>query len=316
MKIALLLYPTTKVRVDEDSSFWIMHELQKRGHDVRHFESRDLFWEKGSPRAFLTTSRLDTRKGFSAPCRASQASDLSQWDCVFIRKEPPFENDYLYALQLLETIKNRVFVLNDPTGVALCNEKLFILNFLEYIPETLITNNPEQAKEFVRRLGKKVVVKRLNDKGGAGIFMTEARDRNLPSLMEMATDTGRRKVLVQRYITANETGDKRILVLNGKILGTFFRKPSKTDFRANLSVGGSMHRARITPWDEKLVQAMRPQLLRNGLWFAGLDVIGKYISEVNVTSPSGIPEINAFEKVRLQERVTDFIEERVGKKKF
>ncbi|MBI4352354.1 MAG: glutathione synthase [Candidatus Omnitrophica bacterium] len=310
MKIAFLLYPTEKVKPDEDSSFWIMHELQRRGHEVSYFQHSELLWSKGSPHAFLRKPRLNVKKGFLPSPVSPEPVDLSQMHCVFIRKEPPFNKDYLYALQLLRLIKDKVFMVNDPDGIALANEKLFTLAFSKHIPETLVTERIPEAVRFIRTLHKRAVVKPLHEKGGAGIFVTSFSDRNLPSLLEMATRRGQRKVLIQRFLPTERFGDKRLLVLDGKILGAFIRKPSRTDFRANLSAGGTMHRAEVNGWDKKIVGEMAPVLERHGLFFVGLDVIGKALTEINVTSPAGIPEINALNGVCLETKVADFIEER------
>ncbi len=311
MKIGFLLYPTAKVKTDEDTSFWIMHELQKRGHEVFYFESQGLFWREGSCRAFLIPAKLHPKKGFLPSPAASKAADLGRMSCIFVRKEPPFDNEYLYALQLLERLRRDVFILNDPRGIALCNEKLSTLAFKKFIPETLVTGDPTIARNFINDLGKKVVVKPLDNKGGAGIFSTHPGDENLPSLLDMATHSGRKRVLVQRFVDPARLGDKRILMLNGKILGVFLRKPPRGDFRANLGVGGSMHRAVVSASDKRLAEAVAPFLLRHGLYFVGLDVIGRYLVEMNVTSPSGIPELNVLNKVRLEKAVADFIEERL-----
>ncbi len=287
-----------------------MHELSRRGHRVFHFESKDLFAAGGLPRAFLTASRLDPRRGFlpSRPLRA--ATELSAMDCLFIRKEPPFNNEYLYALQLLDLVRDRVFILNDPRGIACCNEKIFGMNLKKFLPESIITQNPDLVKTFIKALGKKVDVKPLNNKAGTGIFFTSREDKNLPSLLEIATRGGSKKVLAQRFVSSSGGGDKRVLILDGRPIGAFLRKPPRSDFRANLSVGGSMHRTRLSRLDRRLVEELAPLLLANGLYFVGIDVIGDYLSEINVTSPSGIPEINALDRVHLERLVADFIESR------
>ena len=312
MKIAFLLYPTAKVKVDEDSSFWIMNELQLRGHVVSYFESSRLCWEGGKLWAPVVTARLDVKKGFLPSSLPKKETDLATMDVIFIRKEPPFDTEYLYALHLLELVKSRVFVLNDPAGIALCNEKLFTLQFERFIPESLVTGQPDVARNFIKKLGKPVVIKPLHQKAGSGILRTDTRDKNLPSMLDIATDSGKKTVLIQRYIPQNAFGDKRILVLNGQPIGSFLRRPPKKDFRANLSVGGSMHRAGLTSSDKKMVDAMAGRLLRHGLYFVGLDVIGGFLSEINVTSPSGIPEIRQLEGKRLERDVADFIERRLS----
>ncbi len=308
MKIAFLLYPTTGIKIDEDSSFWIMFELKKRGHEVFYFESKDLFWAKKAPYAYLRPTKLEAKRGYLPSPQRRDAADLSGFDCIFIRKEPPFDQGYLYALQLLGLIREKVFILNDPQGIAMANEKIFPLLFPGYCSESLVTENALEAKKFIRNLRKKVVVKPLDEKGGKGIFSTYSGDKNLSSFLEIATDFGKRKVIVQRFIEAAHHGDKRILILNGRALGAFGRKPPRDDFRANLSIGGSMYKSPLSRWDLELVEAIKRPLLESGLWFVGVDVIGKYITEINVTSPAGIPEINYFNKTHLEQQVADFIE--------
>ena len=307
MKIAFLLYPTASVKVDEDSSFWIMHELARRGHAVSHFESSDLVWSDGAVRAYLTAARTHVRRGFLPSPRSREATPLESLDAVFIRKEPPFDEEYLHTLQLLMRLR-RPFVVNDPAGIALCNEKLMVLDLHAFAPESLVTNRIADALKFLRGLRSRAVIKPLDNKAGYGVFLTHTRDKNLRSLFDQATQLGRRKVIVQRYVPHERTGDKRILLLDGEFLACFMRRPPRSDFRANLSVGGSMHRASLSAREKKLLRAAAPILLRHGLYFAGLDVIGGYLSEINVTSPSGIPEIKALEGRRLEKDVADFIE--------
>ncbi len=313
MKIGFLLYPVSKVKVTEDTSFWIMHELSSRGHDVFHFESHEMAWRDGAPRARLWKARTHASKGFltSAP-PPPKAANLRALDAVFVRKEPPFDTGYLHALQLLETVKDRVFVINDPAGIAMANEKLAILNFPKRIPETLVTQDPAEAKRFVRDLGGPAVLKALNGKGGAGIFATASTDRNLPSLVEAATSFGTRAVMIQRFVPADRFGDKRLLVLDGKILGSFLRRPSAGDFRANLGVGGTLHKAPPTREDRELVEEMAPWLSRYGLHFVGIDVIGRWLTEINVTSPSGIADLIALGQGHPERAVADFLEKKTG----
>ena len=310
MKIGFLLYPTAGVKVDEDSSFWIMNELLCRGHRVFYFESSAMIGSQRGPRARLTPARLDIKKGYLPSAPSKNYEDLSLFDAIFIRKEPPFGLPYLYALQLLETIKDRVFILNDPAGIALANEKLFSLRFARYAPESLVTEDPLVARAFIRGLRSHAVVKPLDDKGGRGIFEASSKDKKLMKKLEAVTSSGKLKVILQRFVSAKKHGDKRLVVLNGKILGAFLRRPPKNDFRANLSVGGTMHRASVSAWDKKMVSDMHPLLDRYGLYFTGLDVIGKYLTEVNVTSPAGIPEIHQFDRSYPERKVADFIEKR------
>ncbi len=315
MKIAFLLYPVSKVKINEDSSFWIMRELIARGHKVFYFESRHLFWQLDGPFAYLSPAKLHSKRGYLPSKPNANADRLSLLDCIFIRKEPPFDTEYLSALQILESIKHKAFILNDPQGMAISNEKLFSLLFKKYTSETFVTQEPREAKKFIHYLKKPVVIKPLDEKGGAGIFSSSPGDRNLPSLLDTATVFGQKTVMIQRFIPADRFGDKRILILDGKPLGSFIRRPPTYDFRANLSIGGSMHRSDLTAWDKKLVEFMAPKLLAHGLYFAGIDVIGKYLTEVNVTSPAGIPEIHYLSGMRLEKDVADFIEKTLAVRK-
>ncbi len=308
MKIAFLLYPTAQVKNNEDSSFWIIHELLRRGHKVFTFESRHLLDGNRGPSAFLSPAKTDLKKGYLPAPSGSAATPLMDLDCIFIRKEPPFEAQYLYALQALNRIKKHVFILNDPAGIALSNEKSFVLDFPDWAPDSVVTENFNVARKFMEGLHSKAVIKPLHQKGGVGIFMANAKDGDLPSLFEMATHGGKQKVMVQRYVQATPYEDKRILILNGHALGAFTRRPSKKDFRANLSVGGTMHRSQITRHEEALVEVMAPVLRERGLYFVGIDMIGRFLTEINVTSPAGIPEINGFDGKKLEKEVADFIE--------
>ncbi len=311
MRIGFLLYPTAGVRVDEDSSFWIIHELIRRGHQVFHFESSHLFVESGQPRATVYRSRTDAKKGFLPAPLSEEPLDLCDLDVIFVRKEPPFDNQYLHALQILSLLSQKVFIMNDPHGIAMFNEKLSVLHFPGLIAETMVTDDPATAARFIRRLKQPVVIKPLHDKAGAGILSTQHGDKNLPSMLAMVTGPHKNKVMIQRFIHSAGASDKRLLILNGRLVGAFARKPSPSDFRSNLSVGGTMHKTKISPQDQKIVAALADFLLENGLYFVGVDVLGGFLIEINVTSPSGVPEINHLYGVRLQEKIADFIESRV-----
>jgi glutathione synthase len=310
MNIAFLLYPVHKVKVDEDSSFWMMRELQKRGHSLSYFESKDLFWEGREPKARLHPARLDEKRGFLPSPLARAASRLASTDALIVRKEPPFDEEYLHTLHLLSPLRGRVFMMNDPEGIANCNEKLSVLSFPQFIPETLVTSSADEARTFARRLKREVVVKPLDQKGGYGIFKSRSTDKGFHARLFAATLGGQRQVLVQRFLPECYTEDKRILILDGEILGAFLRKPARGEFRANLGLGGSMHRTALTRRERKLAETAAPWLSERGLHFTGLDSIGGYLGEINVTSPSGIPEMRQLYGSRLERKIAAFIEQR------
>ncbi len=308
MKIAFLLYPVAHVKPNEDSSLWIMHELRRRGHRVFHCESRHLAWRNHTLEATLYEANTDLRHGFRPTPLSREPRDLGRFDCVFIRKEPPFNAEYLYSLELLNRIKTKAFVINDPQGITTSNEKLLTLDFSDLIPDTLVTQNVTAARHFIAHLKTQAVIKPLTEKSGVGLFLTSPQDPNLPSLLESATSRGREMVMIQRFVNVHRFGDKRIVILNGEPLGAFLRKPPRGDFRANLSVGGSMHRATLNAGDRRIVESLAPKLLEKGLWLVGIDVIGRFLTEINVTSPAGIPELYELEGKRLEKKIVDFIE--------
>ncbi len=315
MKIAFLLYPTEKIKPKEDSSFWIMHELARRGHSVFHFESRHLMALNGSVSAYMHVSQMDPRRGFLPTKLSPKPLPLSGFDAIFIRKEPPFDTEYLYAMQLLQLLREKVFILNDPQGISLFNEKTATLYFESLIPETLVTQSPVDAKLFIQKLKTPVVVKPLDQKAGSGILTTHPKDKNLSSILDVATAFSSKKVMIQRFVTSKNQQDRRILILGGEILGVFSRCPAVGDFRSNLSVGGSMQKSSASLQDRRIVHALAPTLLKNGLYFVGIDVLGDRLIEINVTSPSGIPEINALSRVHLQKKVADFIQQSVARRR-
>lgn len=314
MKIAFLLYPTQKIKPSEDTSFWIMHELIRRGHAVRHFESSDLFLDNFSAKAVLKESVLDPLWGFGRTTFSSKASDLSEQDAIFIRKEPPFDNAYLYSLQILETLRDKVFILNDPRSMAILNEKTSILDFPGLAPRTLVSENKGRLLGFTKSLGGLAVLKPLNDKAGHGVSLLDLKKKSSLRAIDALTEGGRYKVMAQQFIKNRGLEDKRIVLLDGKPLGVFARKASPADFRSNLSLGGTMHAVSLSAADKRIIEKLSPLLRKNGLYFVGIDVIGKYLTEINLTSPSGIPELKELCGTSPEKNVADFIESRIRRR--
>lgn len=311
MKIAFLLYPTHTVRVDEDSSFWIMHELRSRGHEIYHFESKDLVLINNRPAARLLRSNTHVRKGFIPSPPAAQWTALEGLDAIFIRKEPPFDAEYVQSLQILSRLKDRVLLINDPVGILLCNEKLGLESLDPYLPESVCSADPSVLEDAARRIGGRVVLKPLDERSGYGVLLTSAKDKSFRSLVQTACGKGSRRMLLQRFVEAGRLGERRILVLDGEILGAFRRLAHPRDFRANLGLGGRMVRMGVTAFDRRMVASFAGRLRELGLYFVGIDACGEKILEINVTSPSGIPELNALNRARLQSNVADFIERRL-----
>jgi glutathione synthase len=231
-------------------------------------------------------------------------------DLVLQRTDPPVDTEYVTATQILALCR-RALVLNRPAGILAANEKLYACGFPELMTETLVTREIGQLVDFMAKLGGEMIVKPLGGKGGEGVFHLHHDDRNLFSILEQSTAFGARRVMAQRYLPEVRQGDKRILLLDGEPIGAVLRVPRERETRSNLHVGGRPERTGLDADDRRIVAALAPALLRDGLFFVGIDVIGGRLTEVNVTSPTGVQEINALEGVRLEERILDALEARL-----
>jgi glutathione synthase len=228
-----------------------------------------------------------------------------------MRKDPPFDMKFFFATHLLSLVDERkCLVVNHPRGLRDANEKLYALNFPELIPETLVSSDIGQLRQFMKEVGGEMIIKPLDGCGGSGVFYLNQKDRNTNALLETATSNGRAPIMAQRYIPEVRKGDKRIMVLDGEPLGAILRVPRDDETRSNIHVGGRVVKTALTARDREICQVMAPSLKKLGLYFAGLDVIGNYLTEVNVTSPTGVQEINAMNKVQLESQIFDFIEKK------
>jgi glutathione synthase len=288
-----------------------MLEAQRRGHEIYFMELDDMFIRAGTVHSRyrqLTLARGTPH--YQLGERVTGA--LEDFASVWMRKDPPFDMKFFFATHLLSLIDRRkCFVLNDPKGLREANEKLYALRFPEQIPQTMVSANMEQLKTFMAELGGEMIVKPLDGCGGSGVFHLNEQDRNTNAILEAATDNGRRLVMGQRYLPEIRQGDKRIVVLNGEPLGAVLRVPLESETRGNIHVGGSCVKTEVTARDQEICAALAPLLRADGLHFVGLDVIGSFLTEVNVTSPTGIQEINALNGVSLERQVIDFVERQV-----
>lgn len=311
LRIGIVMDPVEKIDIDKDTTFVLMLEAQQRGHEIYFMELDDLFIRGGTPhgryrRLELARATPHYRLGDDL------TGALEDFDSVWMRKDPPFDLKYFFATQLLSLINpSKCFVMNSPKGLREANEKLYALRFPEQIPQTLVTSSMARLKAFMTELGGEMIVKPLDGCGGSGVFYLTERDRNTNSILEAATDNGRRLVMGQRYLPEIRQGDKRIIVLNGEPLGAVLRVPLESETRGNIHVGGQCVKSAVTPRDREICAALAPLLRADGLYFVGLDVIGSFLTEVNVTSPTGIQEINGLDHVRLESAVVDFVEQQV-----
>ena len=312
LSLLFVMDPIGSIDIAKDTTFVLMLEAQRRGHRVLYCELGDLSIEEGRPVARLRPLTLRRELGHNfdlGDCRTVRLDD--EVDVVFQRKDPPVDSSYAAATQIL-TLCRRALVLNRPATLLWANEKLYALQFPELMPETRVSRRIAEFVDFLAKLGGEMIVKPLDGKGGEGIFHVRHDDRNLFSILEQSTAFGTRWAMAQRYLPAIRAGDKRILLLEGEPLGAVLRVPAAGETRANLHVGGTPARAALDERDRRIVETLRPRLVRDGLFFVGLDVIGGWLTEVNVTSPTGVQEVNALEGVRLEERILARVEERVA----
>ena len=315
MRFAFIMDPIQHVLIDKDTTFVFMLETQSRGHEVWYLEMSDLFIERA--RAMGRSRRIELRRELDNHFTfgAEHTGPLGEFDAIFMRKDPPFDIAYLHATQLLDLAQNEdAVVLNRPAGLRAANEKLYALNFPNVIPTTLITHDAKRLKAFLDELGGEMIIKPIDGHGGAGIFYVHQDDRNLNSILETLTQDGREAIIAQQYIPEVRQGDKRLIALNGEPIGCTLRVPRADENRGNIHVGGTCVKADITDRDQEICRTVAPFLRRDGLYFVGLDIIGDYLTEVNVTSPTGVQEIDRLNQTCLEAQVIDFAEQQVAER--
>ena len=310
LKIGFVMDPMEKLLYRYDSSISIMKECQKRGHLIFYLEPKNIFYSRNSVYGDVRQVSVGKKNRFEI--RAQKTIDLKTLDVVFNRKDPPFDMNYLYLTQFLAMLEPHVFVVNSPRGLQKANEKLYILEWARWIPPTIVTNDPEKIEAFWRKQRAGVILKPLDQKGGKGIRLLRKKEKRFHGILGQATSGKTRWVMAQKFIKEGLTqGDKRILLLNGKVIGAFRRLPKKGEFRANLTLGGTSRTTLLTQKEHRLVQSLIPKLKKDGLYFVGLDVVAGRLIEINVTSPAGITEINVLEGRHPEAWIVDFLEARV-----
>lgn len=312
LSLLFVMDPIDAIDVDKDTTFVLMLAAQERGHHVHFCELADLSVEEGKPVARLRHAALRRERGRHATLGEPRTLAIDDAvDVVFQRKDPPVDTDYVTATQILALCR-RAIVLNRPDTVIWANEKLYAVQFPDLMPATRVSRRIPEFVDFLAKLGGEMIVKPLGGKGGEGVFHLRHDDRNLFSILEQVTGFGTRWAMAQRYVPEVRRGDKRILLLEGDPIGAVLRVPAAGETRANLHVGGTPARAPLDDDDRRIVERLRPHLERDGLFFVGIDVIGGRLTEVNVTSPTGIQEINALEGVRLEHQVIEAAERRAN----
>ena len=316
LRFAFIMDPIQNVHIDQDTTFVFMLAAQAQGHEVAYIEMQDLFIDKTKPMARTRQVELRREEGNHFSILGETVEPLGGFDAIFMRKDPPFDIAYLHATQLLDLAQDEgAVVLNNPSGLRAANEKLFALNFPSVIPSTLISQDANRLKAFLDELGGEMIVKPVDGHGGAGIFYVHRDDRNLNSILETSTKEGREPIIAQQYLPAVRQGDKRLIVLNGEPLGCTLRVPRADEHRGNIHVGGTCVKADITPRDREICDLVGPRLRQEGLYFVGLDIIGEHLTEVNVTSPTGVQEIDMLDDVCLEAKVIAFAEQKIEERR-
>jgi len=309
MRFVFVMDPMQKVLPDKDTSFALQRAALKRGHRLLHAELRDLYAKDGDVFSRVRAVRVQDGAPFFEYGEESDAR-LGDTDAIFIRKDPPFDSEYLYATLLLERARGQTLIVNDPRGLRDANEKLYPLHFSRHMPKTLVAANRERILSFVDEVGGDAVIKPLHGAGGAGVLLLSRRDQNARSIIETLTRDQTVAAMVQEYLPAVRQGDKRVLLLDGDLLGGINRVPRADDLRSNIHVGGRVEPCEVTAQERAVVEDIAPRLRADGLYFVGLDFIGGKLTEVNVTSPTGIQELSAHQGRDVADDVIAWVEKR------
>lgn len=293
LRIAVQMDHVATVSIAGDTTFALSLEAQRRGHELFHYTPDRLSLRGGKVSAWAEPMQVRDVKGGHFTLGEQQRLDLGDVDVVLLRQDPPFDMNYITTTHMLERIHPKTLVVNDPAWVRNSPEKIFVTEFPDLMPETLITKDPREVAAFRKEFGD-IIVKPLYGNGGAGIFHLAEADRNLASLLEMFGQMFREPYIVQRYLKDVRKGDKRIILIDGEPVGAINRVPSETDSRSNMHVGGRAEATELTDREREICARIGPSLRERGFVLVGIDVIGDYMTEINVTSPTGVREVKKF----------------------
>lgn len=309
IKIAFQMDHIGSIDIDGDSSFRLAVEAQKRGYQLFYYLPSDLYYREGKVIAEGHSLRVSYDRSDYYSLGPKQVINFEEINVVWLRQDPPFDMFYITTTHLLEQIKDHTLVVNNPFWVRNYPEKLIVLDFPDIIPATLITRNMHEVRKFRDNHGD-VIIKPLFGNGGAGIFKIGAEDGNLNSLCEMFFQSSREPIIVQEYLPEITEGDKRVILVDGKPVGAINRIPQEGETRSNLHVGGTANQTKLTEGDYSICSRIENTLADNGLIFAGIDIIGNKLTEINITSPTGIVELEKFDGINVAGLIWDAIEKK------
>ena len=311
LKIACQMDPIDRIDIQGDSTFALLLEAQRRGYELFYYTPENLTFREGRLQAAGHDIRVEDRIGSHFRLGEGVTRDLSDQQVVLLRQDPPFDMAYITSTHLLERVHPQTLVVNDPSHVRNAPEKIFVLEFGDLMPPTMVTRSAADIAAF-RRDYKDIIIKPLYGNGGAGVFRITADDANLPALIEMFHAAFREPFMVQQYRPEVVVGDKRIILVDGAVAGAINRVPAKGETRSNMHVGGRPEPTNLTAREQEICERLGPELKRRGLIFVGIDVIGGFLTEINVTSPTGIRQVKAFGGNDVAALIWDAIEGRLA----
>jgi len=310
MKIAFQMDPIGAVDINADTTFRLAEEAQARGHELFYYSPDKLAFQEGRITARGHDMTMQRVAGVPAVLTPEREVDLADFDVVWLRQDPPFDMHYITTTHLLDRLKGTTLVVNDPFWVRNYPEKLLVLDFPQLTPPTAITRDIETIRAFREKHGD-IILKPLYGNGGAGVFKLHTGDSNLSSLFELFTGFSREPLIVQKFLPAVTKGDKRVLLIDGEAVGAINRVPAEGETRSNMHVGGRPEKVGLTDRDKEICATIGPILKEKGQVLVGIDVIGDYLTEINVTSPTGIQELERFDGINVAEKIWEAVEAKV-----
>ena len=311
MLVAFQMDPIEGVDIDADSSFRLAEEAQARGHELLVYTPSDLFYRED--RVFARARKITVQrvKGDHVQAGPPEVVDLAETDVIWLRQDPPFDMGYITTTHLLDRLKGQTLVVNDPFWVRNVPEKLMVLDYPDLTPPTMIARDLDMLKAFKADHGD-VILKPLYGNGGAGVFRLTPEDRNLNSLHELFSGINREPLIMQKFLPDVSAGDKRVILVDGEPVGGINRVPAKGETRSNMHVGGRPEPTELTEREREICAVIGPRLKEMGQVFVGIDVIGGWLTEINVTSPTGIQELERFDGVNIAAKIWEAIERRAS----
>lgn len=311
LRVAFQMDPIEAVDISADTSFRLAEEAQSRGHDLFVYTPDQLAFEQGRLTAAVQKAQLTRVQGEHAKLGPKERIDLAEMDVIWLRQDPPFDMGYITTTHLLDLLEGKTLVVNNPTWVRNYPEKLLVLQFPDLTPPTTIARDLDVLKAFKAEQGD-IILKPLYGNGGAGVFRLDPGDRNLNSLHELFTGINREPLIVQKFLPDVSRGDKRVILIDGEAVGAINRVPAKGETRSNMHVGGRPEPVKMDDRDLEICAAIGPLLKEKGQILVGIDVIGGYLTEINVTSPTGIQELERFDGINVAGRIWDVIETKLA----